>query len=488
MINPIFYIDFFKVGHVIQYPSDTTQVYSNWTPRSSRVSGQTQVVNLGFTYFAKDYLGRRFNEGFFARPWTLIEREYRQLISATLGIADPKTDHIRALHELGYLPLRFYSLPEGCSSPLNCPQIVVTNTLPEFFWLPNYLETIMSAVLWKPSTSATTAKRYRAIFEKFARESGETDLSFIDWQGHDFSFRGMSGVEDAILSGIGHLTCFSGTDSIPAIIAASEFYGADLSVGGSVPATEHSVMCSGTEDGEFETFHRLLTEIYPTGILSIVSDTWDLWTVLTDYVPRLKETILARKGKMVIRPDSGDPVKIMCGDPDSYGAAHSGTLRLLAEALGTTGGPGLPLINNAGAIYGDSITPERAEQILYRCVHELKLSPFNCVFGIGPWCVLENWCRSSKTPKPMTSGSLKSRGTESPACTLKTASTLSGTTARPRNWTTAPSRRSTRMANCSSILRLMKSESGCGRDHQPRRQQIRTFLVSCWRTAGKNNQ
>jgi nicotinamide phosphoribosyltransferase len=245
----------------------------------------------------------------------------------------------------------------------------------------------MSSVLWKPSTSATTAKRYRAIFEKFARESGETDLSFVDWQGHDFSFRGMSGLEDAVLSGIGHLTCFSGTDSIPAILAAKYFYGAALTVGGSVPATEHSVMCAGTKDGEFDTFKRLLTETYPDGIVSIVSDTWDLWEVLTDYVPRLKDVILARKdGKMVIRPDSGDPVKIMCGDPDSYGPAHFGTLRLLADALGVDAArAGLPMIRNAGAIYGDSITPERAEQILYRCVHELKLSPFNAIFGIGSY-------------------------------------------------------------------------------------------------------
>lgn len=386
MMNPIFYIDFYKVGHVIQYPPDTTQVFSNWTPRSSRVAGQTKVVCMGFTYFAKDYLLRRFNEGFFRKPWTAIEKEYKEVIRATLGVENPKTDHIEALHFLGYLPLRFYALPEGVSSPLNCPQIVVTNTLPEFFWLPNYLESLISCVLWKPSTSATTAKRYREIFTKFAVESGETDLSFIEWQGHDFSFRGMSGLEDVILSGIGHLTSFSGTDSIPAILAANHFYGAKLTVGGSVPATEHSVMCAGTEHGEYETFKRLLTEVYPSGIISIVSDTWDLWTVLTEYVPRLKETILAREGKLVIRPDSGDPVKIMCGDPDSYGAAHHGTLRLLAEAMGVDDKrSGLPLILKAGAIYGDSITPERAEQILYRCTKELKLSPFNCVFGIGSY-------------------------------------------------------------------------------------------------------
>lgn len=410
-MNPIFMIDFYKVGHVIQYPEDTTQVYSNWTPRSSRVPGQTEVVALGFNYFAKRYLRDAFQYLFFTRPWSEIENNYRAVISRTLGVENPKIDHIKALHELGYLPLRFYAVPEGSSTPLNCPQLVVTNTLPEFFWLPNYIETIMSCVLWKPSTSATTAKRYRKIFEKYAIESGETDLSFVDWQGHDFSFRGMSGLEDAMLSGLGHLTSFSGTDTIPAILAAHHYYGASLSVGGSVPATEHSVMCAGSQDGEFETFKRLLTEVYPSGIVSIVSDTWDLWQVLTDYVPRLRDTILARNGKIVVRPDSGDPVKIMCGDPDSYGAAHHGTLRLLAEALGVEErGPALPLIRNAGAIYGDSITPERAEQILYRCTKELKLSPFNCVFGIGSFtyefCTRDNYGFAMKATAVVRNGKL----------------------------------------------------------------------------------
>ena len=197
----------------------------------------------------------------------------------------------------------------------------------------------------------------------------------------------MSGLEDAVLSGMGHLTSFSGTDTVPAIIAAHDYYGADYSVGGSVPATEHSVMCSYGQEDEFETFKHLITEVYPTGIVSIVSDTWDLWKVLTDYIPRLKDTILARDGKVVIRPDSGDPVKIICGDDSSVSSAitpkQQGTLRLLANFLGVHGGPGLPLINNAGAIYGDSITLERADQILTRTIDELHLSPYNMVFGIG---------------------------------------------------------------------------------------------------------
>jgi nicotinamide phosphoribosyltransferase len=132
----------------------------------------------------------------------------------------------------------------------------------------------------------------------------------------------------------------------------------------------------------------LIEDVYPSGIVSIVSDTWDLWKVLTEYVPNLKDKILARDGKLVIRPDSGDPVNIICGDPDKGpgSPAGYGTLRLLASALGVTDRQRmLPLINKAGAIYGDSINLERAEQILSRTVFELKLSPYNVVFGIGSY-------------------------------------------------------------------------------------------------------
>lgn len=35
MINPLFLTDYYKIGHVSQYPSDVTQVWSNWTPTVS---------------------------------------------------------------------------------------------------------------------------------------------------------------------------------------------------------------------------------------------------------------------------------------------------------------------------------------------------------------------------------------------------------------------------------------------------------------------
>lgn len=401
-MNPIFLIDFYKVGHVSQYPDDVTQVWSNWTPRGSRIDGQKTVVHFGLQYFIKKYLIEEFESEFFAQPLEYVLHEYRNVIQKTLGVVNPRTDHISYLHARQCLPIAIYSIPEGDSTPLGVPSLVITNTDPKCYWLPNYLETLLSCCLWKPSTSATTAQRYRKLFLKYAQEAGETDFDFVDWMGHDFSMRGMSGVEDAVLSGMGHLLSFSGTDSLPAILAARRYYSADLTIGGSVPATEHSVMCAGNQDGELETFRRLIEDVYPTGVVSIVSDTWDLWKVLTEYIPALKEKILAREGKIVIRPDSGDPVKIICGDVERSGLDHDyfkpnlpgadwrfhpafyGVMSLLGSALGTVASAGGELIKRGGAIYGDSITVDRADAILKGLV-KLGFSPYNMVFGIGSY-------------------------------------------------------------------------------------------------------
>jgi nicotinamide phosphoribosyltransferase len=381
--SPLYHADFYKLHHWEQYPTDTQQVWSNWTARSSRIPGEKDVRWFGARAFIQNNL-MRWKPAFFEQSWSLIAEQYREFVLATLGLKEPKLDHIRRLWELGYLPLDIWALPEGSRVPLGVPMLVITNTNDSAYWLPNFLETALSNALWKSTTSATTAARFRELFIKHARNFGEKDLSFVDWQGHDFSYRGMSGLEDAMFSGMGHLLSFNGTDTIPAILAAREFYDAPLSCGGSVPATEHSVMCAGGMDGEFETFRRLITETYPTGIVSIVSDTWDLWKVLMEYIPALRKEILARDGKVVIRPDSGDPVKIMLGDSDApYGThpAAYGALELLRRALGTDGAGH---INKAGLIYGDGISLERADAILEGCV-KMGLSPFNIVFGIGSY-------------------------------------------------------------------------------------------------------
>jgi nicotinamide phosphoribosyltransferase len=388
--NPLTLIDFYKADHRRQYPEGTELVYSNFTPRKAREGGEHQLVFFGLQYFVKEYLVDQWNEGFFNRPKEEVVSEYRRRMDNALGKDSIDVEYISALHDLGYLPLVVKGLPEGSIVPTKIPVVTVYNTHPEFFWLTNYLESLMSAVLWKPCTSATTALRYRQVFEKYALETvGASGIDFVLWQGHDFSFRGMSGVEDACISAAGHLLSFYGTDSVPAIDFHEHYYNADSDkemVGGSVPATEHSVMCMGTKDNEIGTFERLITELYPIGIVSIVSDTWDFWQVITEYLPKLKSSILARDGKVVIRPDSGDPVKIIVGDKNAVPGSpeFKGAIECMWEVFGgTVTEKGFKLLDShIGLIYGDSITLQRQEAILAG-LKEKGFSSFNVVLGIG---------------------------------------------------------------------------------------------------------
>jgi nicotinamide phosphoribosyltransferase len=386
--NPFLLTDYYKVGHVFQYPDKTELVYSNLTPRNSRLKDIDEMVFFGMQYFIKEYLIKYFNENFFDQPKDKVIINYKRRINTSLGTGLPTYEHLERLHALGFLPIEIKALPEGSRVPMKVPCITIVNTLPEFYWLTNFLETLLSAIIWQPCTSATIAHAYRKLLNKYAAETGMPKV-FVQWQGHDFSFRGMSSLETAVLSGMGHLLSFTGTDTIPAIDALEQYYNADADrelIGGSVAATEHSVMCSGSKDGELETFKRLITEVYPNGIVSIVSDTWDLWKVCTEYLPALKAAILNRDGKVVIRPDSGDPVKIICGDAEGKTIPQQkGVVELLWDVFGgTITEQGYKLLDpHIGAIYGDSINLERAAQIC----DGLKAKGFasQVVFGIGSY-------------------------------------------------------------------------------------------------------
>lgn len=386
-MNPILLTDGYKLDHRRQYPKGTTMVYSNWTPRRSRIEGVEEVVFFGLQYFLKKYVLEDFERHFFQQPKERVLAQYQRRVHCYLGENSVGIQHIADLHDLGYIPMVFKAIPEGCSVPLRVPMFTMYNTLPEFFWLTNYFETLLSAVVWLPCNSATIARQYRLLLDRYAAETS-TQPDFVDWQAHDFSMRGMGGIEGALLSGAAHLLSFTGTDTIPAIDLLEQYYGADAEkelIGGSVPATEHSVMCMGTATGEQETFRRLISEVYPTGIVSIVSDTWDLWKVLTEFLPSLREDIAGRNGKVVIRPDSGDPVLILCGNPDgATEPERKGVVELLWDTFGgQINSKGYKeLAPCIGTIYGDSITLERAEQICER----LKTKGFastNVVLGIG---------------------------------------------------------------------------------------------------------
>jgi nicotinamide phosphoribosyltransferase len=378
--------DGYKVDHRRQYPEGTQRVFANLTPRKGRDADDEGVIFFGLQAAIQRYLIEHVQETFFNRDEDEVAIEYFDAMLDYLGPNEIGVEHVRALHRLGYLPLQIRAVPEGTFVPYGVPVLTIENTVDEFYWVTNYIETLFSAAIWKAITSATTAFKYRVALEFWAAQTG-TAPEFVDWQGHDFSFRGMSSPESAMFSGAGHLTAFTGTDTIPAIHFLRHYYDADGLVGGSVPATEHSVMCAGGKEDELETFERLL-DLYPEGIVSVVSDTWDLWKVLTEYLPALKDKIMARNGKLVVRPDSGDPVKIICGDPDAPDGspARFGVVRLLAQTFDVTlNEEGYMVLNeHVGTIYGDSITLERANEIC-RLLAEDGFASGNVVFGIGSY-------------------------------------------------------------------------------------------------------
>lgn len=428
-------IDSYKLGHVRQYPDGTEYVYSNMTPRSLRhLNGMTshaddKLVAFGMHAAVKE-LHTVFKETFFDRPIDDVIEEFTKCTAPFLGDNTFPIEHIRQLHAYGRLPLTFRALTEGTVIKAGIPVLTVINTQPEFFWLTNYIETWLSAAMWKPMTAASIARLFRIILEKYAALT-DTPKEFVDWQGHDFSTRGMSGIQDSAATGVGHLLFFTGTDNIPAAHHVAENYESHGLIGASIPATEHSVMSAGGADRELDTYRRLLTEVYPSGMLSIVSDTWDFWNVVTNYARVLKDDILARKpdangaSKLVFRPDSGYPVDIICGTAkfithkDLMQAAADHTIengvyvterseywRVMFEDIeqitptpemmgaveclwnvfgGTITKTGHRLLDShVGLIYGDSITLTRMDLILKR-LHQRGYASGNVVFGIGSY-------------------------------------------------------------------------------------------------------
>ena len=421
---PMLLCDFYKISHKKLYDTESGILYSTWTPRKSRIEGVDKVVTFGLQGFIKEYLIDYFNENFFNKPLDEVISEYVRVISNTLNDPNPETDHIEALHKLGYLPIKICSIPEGTLCPIRVPMFTIENTLPEFYWITNFLETIMSTYIWKPSTSATIAYQYYKIVNKWADKTCD-NKDHIPFCCHDFSMRGMACLGSAETSGAGHLLSFAGTDTIPAILYLENYYNADCTkelVGTSIPATEHSIMelnSYGKENDEYDAFKRIITEVHPNGFVSIVSDTWNLWKVLTDTCVRLKTEIMSRDGRVVIRPDSGDPCDIICGlntsdyrlsngtdgklctieNDDNVGKIlvpienqeyaderYKGVIELLWEVFGgTINSKGYKVLDpHIGCIYGDAITLERAEEICKR-LEAKGFASSNIVFGIGSY-------------------------------------------------------------------------------------------------------
>ena len=315
--NMMLMADFYKISHKSMYPDGMTKLYSTWTPRSNKYFPQSKfVIWFGLQGFIKEYLIKQFNEHFFNRPLDEVVEEYKLYIYNTFD-EDAHTEHIEALHKLGYLPIKIKALPEGTKVPYGVPCCTVENTHPDFAWVTNYLETLFSCNLWMPSTTATKAYMYRQIIEKYIKLTSDNE----DWKNvgcGDFSFRGMSSLESAITSGAAFLTSFTKTSTIPSIQYLCENYNADINwenVGSWSASVEHSCTTANfaVDGNEEDFFKKMCTELYPNKPFSFVADSYDYWSFVDNIVRNNKDVILNHNGRINIRPDSGEPEDIICG-------------------------------------------------------------------------------------------------------------------------------------------------------------------------------
>lgn len=339
-INPFLYLtDSYKVSHIKFEVEGVKEIYSNFTPRFCKYIAQLigDTYDQKYVVFGLQWAIMRLHvmakKGFFDRPKDEVIQEIASTHKAYINNETIK--HFEDLHDLGYLPIVIKVLREGSVVNVGVPFLTIRNTLPNFEWLPNYLEPILSTDIWKELTVATVARAYRLISNDFALQTvGNTDG--VEFQNHDFSLRGQSGFESSAINGVAFLLSSCGTDNIPALWAADKFY--QSKVGGpnllaaSVPAGEHSVTTLGiltqqriaADNGEeidlVEAEYRykawLLTQRFPTGIVSDVADSYDYWSHISINVLKLKDIILSRDGKYVVRGDSGNPVDIICGLKD----------------------------------------------------------------------------------------------------------------------------------------------------------------------------
>ena len=317
-INSMFLADGYKVGHYNMYQDGTEVVYSNFTPRSNKYApkgNNGKILNFGHQYAIR-FIVEHFNENFFNIEKEVVLKDIKENFSAYLGI-EYDTKHVEELYDLGYLPLEIRTLDEGTESAIKIPVLFLYNTDIRFAWVTNYIETILSNLLWQPITTATNVLLMKRIVRDAVLRTDKDNLGTVDYMLHDFSMRGLTGLDATIGSGLAFASVSNGSDSLPVIKASQHYYDETSTPIFSVRASEHSQMTAGGIEGEFDIYKNLLIK-FPNGILSLVSDSFDLWRVLTDYLPRLKDIIMSRDGKLVIRPDSGNPVDIICGEGQSY--------------------------------------------------------------------------------------------------------------------------------------------------------------------------
>lgn len=386
-INALLLKDFYKAVHSEMINKGMTKSVSYYTPRMSRVNRWNKVIMFGLQMFCKTWLIDYFNDNFFNLSEDEVIKEYQRIMDNTMGKNIYDIEKIRKLHKLGYLPIEIFALKEGTKVPMKVPMFGITNTNPDYAWLPQALESLISAEMWYPMICATVGNTYREIVNKYYDLTCDDNISRSRALGN-FDFRGDMGVDAALKAGSGWCLSFVNSATVPVIPFLEQMYNCDCTkedVAFGAVSSEHFVMCSNyAVDGDEITFLRkLLTELYPNTSFSCVLDSYDYWNVIENILPQLKEEILSHNGCMLMRGDSGDCVEVVTKTVFKLWDIFGGTINSKGYKV---------LDKHVKALYGDSITVQRCEEI-YKILKENGFAASNVSLGIGSFsmhCIEED--------------------------------------------------------------------------------------------------
>ncbi|WGS53067.1 nicotinate phosphoribosyltransferase [Paraburkholderia sp. D15] len=357
--NPLLNTDSYKASHYLQYPPGASAMFSYIESRGGRYE---RTLFFGLQMLIKSYL---------CKPITPAMIDEAKAFFTAHGEPFNEAGWRYVVEQCGgYLPVRIRAVPEGSVVPTHNVLVTVECDDPQVFWLASYLETMLLRV-WYPVTVATQSWHLRQTL-RAALEKSSDDLAQLPFKLHDFGARGVSSAESAAIGGAAHLVSFMGSDTVLGVVAANRYYNETMAAF-SVPAAEHSTITSWGRAREADAFRNMIEQFgKPGAIVSVVSDSYDLFAALDTWGGELKQAVLDSGGTLVIRPDSGDPQTIVLQ-----------TLRALDASFGSTvNGKGRRLLNNVRVIQGDGVNPDSIAAIL-AAIDEAGFAADNLVFGMG---------------------------------------------------------------------------------------------------------
>jgi len=365
-LNPCLVVDGYKPSHWAQLPPDMKAGFGYIESRGGRhretlffgLQAQLAYLRQRITHEhvdeAKAFYARYYPPAY---PGLFNEAGFRRIVD---------------VHG-GYWPVRICAAPEGSLIPTGNVLLSISTSDDQLPWAGGYLENRLLRSVWYPTTVCTESFMIKRVIKHFLDLTADDPDAELPFKLHDFGSRAASSTESAGLGGMAHLVNFRGTDTIEGILAAMRFYGADV-CGSSIPASEHSTITAWGRAGECDAYaHMLATFGRPDGIFACVSDSYDIDNAVTNlWGGELRQRVIDSGATVVIRPDSGDPVKTPCQ-----------TVEALAESFGfTLNRKGYKVLKNVRVIQGDGVDAENIRSILF-WLQMGGFSASNIAFGMG---------------------------------------------------------------------------------------------------------